>query len=61
MHINKDIEVILFDWGGTLVKRSTPLEEGREAYEKILEILGSTETVETIRKKLKKNSAEYKD
>ena len=59
--INKDIEVILFDWGGTLVDRTTPVEEGRKAYEKILKILDSTESVESIKSKLKKNFAEYKD
>lgn len=59
--INKDVEVIIFDWGGTLVKRTVPPEEGRDSYEKILKILDSKESVDIIKKKLKENFAEYKN
>lgn len=59
--ISNNIEVILFDWGGTLVNRTVPPKEGVDCYKRILEILDSNESVETIKKKLKKNFLDYKD
>lgn len=57
----KDTRAILFDWGGTLIDRLKPKNNGLEYYGKMLDILESKEDPNEFRLKIKERYKVYKN